>query len=105
MREMPTKPVRANQSVRGERFVLLRGFMSSIQHPDDDVNGQIIGTHYGQAWVTYEGRKQGPTRYPRDYPEADAMCFEIVKSIKTQCGNAFKDIYPKEAWMFHFDGI
>lgn len=30
MREMPTKPVRANQSVRGERFVLsTKGFLMS----------------------------------------------------------------------------
>jgi len=30
----------------------------------DDVNGEIFGGNYGQAWVTYEGRKQGGTVYP-----------------------------------------
>lgn len=79
--------------------------MSNIQHPDDDVNGQIIGTHYGQAWVTYEGRKQGPTFYPRDYQEAESMCFEVVERIKAECGKAFKSIYPKDAWMLHFDNL
>lgn len=71
----------------------------------DDVNGQIIGGDYGQAWVTYEGRKQGPICYPRNYPEADAMCNEVVQRIKDQCGPAFKDIYPKQEWKFHFDNL
>jgi len=79
--------------------------MSSIVHPDDEVNGVIVGGECGQAWVTYEWRRQGPMCYPRTYAEADAMCCNVVNNIKKQCGPAFKDIYPKEAWMFHFDGI
>lgn len=79
--------------------------MPKIGVPIDDVLGQIIGGDYGQAWVTYEGRKQGETCYPSTYPEADAMCTAIVDRIKKDCGQVFKDIYPKEAWMFHFDGV
>lgn len=71
----------------------------------DDVNGQIIGGDYGQCWVTYEGRKQGPTGYPRNEADACSFCEGIVQSIKDGCGQVFKDIYPKQAWQYHFDGI
>lgn len=79
--------------------------MSSIGKPDDEVNGQIVGGDYGQAWVTYQGRKQGETCYPRHEGEALAMCHSIIERIKSECGPAFKDIYPADAWMLHFDGI
>lgn len=85
--------------------MLRRNSMPKIGTPFDDVSGQIVGGNYGQAWVTYEGRKQGPTCYPTSYHEADEMCSSIVARIKSECGYAFKEIYPKEAWMFHFDGI
>lgn len=71
----------------------------------DDVNGQIIGGDFGQCWVTYEGRKQGPTKYPNNELEAESFCLEIVEHIKQECGPVFREIYPKNAWMFHFDGV
>ena len=71
----------------------------------DDVNGEIIGGDFGQCWVTYHGRKQGPTKYPHNELEAWKLCEGIVESIKKDCGIAFDDIYPENAWMFHFDGI
>lgn len=71
----------------------------------DDVNGQIIGGDYGQAWVTYEGRQQGKMNYPYNECEAYAMCDAVVESIKKDCGEAFKLIYPNQSWKFHFDGV
>ena len=71
----------------------------------DDVNGQIVGGDYGQCWVTYDGRKQGPTKYPANEVEAELMCMGIIDSIKYECGSVFQDIYPKDAWQFHFDGV
>lgn len=72
----------------------------------DDVNGQIIGTHYGQCWITYRGRKQGPTHYARNEGEATQMCDAEVARIKSDCGQAFRDIYPaKDAWQYHFDNL
>ena len=71
----------------------------------DDVNGQIVGGDFGQCWVTYDGRKQGSTKYPRHEAEAYAFCESIVQSIKDDCGVVFKDIYPKDAWQYHFDGV
>lgn len=71
----------------------------------EDVNGSIVGEDYGQCWVTYEGRKQGPTKYPMNEAQAYAFCQGIVQDIKTECGQVFKEIYPNDAWMFHFDGV
>ena len=72
----------------------------------EDVNGQIVGSDYGQCWVTYQGRQQGPMMYAQDYPEADKMCIETVERIKSECGEVFDLIYPdKSAWKFHMDGI
>jgi hypothetical protein len=72
----------------------------------DDVNGVIVGSDYGQCWVTYQGRKQGPIMYPRDEVEADNFCQGIVEDIKKDCGSVFIDIYPDtKGWMFHFDGV
>ena len=71
----------------------------------DDVNGQIIGGNYGRSWVTYCGRKQGPTCYPTNEREAYLQCDAIVEKIKEDCGVAFKDIFPLKKWMYHFDGI
>ena len=79
--------------------------MSAIGKQDDDVYGQIIGGDYGQAWVTYCGRRQGPMCYPRDEAEASAKCDALVAKIKEECGAAFKDIYPLQKWMYHFDGV
>lgn len=72
----------------------------------DDINGQIIGDDYGQCWVTYQGRMQGQVMYATDYPEADALCYQTVERIRSDCGDVFYLIYPdKNAWTFHFDGI
>ena len=71
----------------------------------DDVNGQIVGGDYGQCWVTYEGRKQGPTKYPKNKAQAEEFCASIVESIKADCGQVFSYIYPNDAWEFHFDGV
>ena len=69
---------------------------------DDDVNGQIIGGEYAQAWVTYDGRKQGPMCYPCTHAEADAMCKSVIERIKNDCGDVFKLVYPDEKWAFHY---
>ncbi len=72
----------------------------------EDVSGEIIGGDYGQAWVTYCGRKQGKTCYPRNEVEAYAQCDEIVEEIKAKCGiDLFKEIYPLQKWVYHFDGV
>ena len=73
---------------------------------DDDVNGQIIGGDYGQCWVTYQRRKQGPIMYPENEAEAYKFCQSIIDDIKKDCGRVFDEIYPdKKAWVFHFDGV
>lgn len=79
--------------------------MSNIQHPDDEVNGVIVGGDFGMCWVTYDGRKQGKTCYPRNEAEAYSMCNEIKDRINRECWQVFKDIFPLDSWMFHFDGI
>ena len=62
----------------------------------DDVNGQIVGGDFGQCWVTYKCRKQGPTKYPMHEAEAYAFCDGIVQSIKDDCGAVFKDTSMSE---------
>lgn len=70
---------------------------------DDDVNGQIIGGDYGQAWISYCGRKQGQTVYPSNESEAYLLCDEIKSKIESDCGEVFNVIYPlKDKWVYHY---
>lgn len=70
----------------------------------DDVNGQIVGTHYGQAWVTYNGRKQGKTHYVRSEAEALSVCHKYIEEQKA--GPAGFLIYPDvDGWMIHMDNV
>jgi len=72
----------------------------------DDTNGQVIGGEYGQAWLTYEGRKQGATIYPASREQANAELAARLNEIKADCGEAFRAIYPKaNCWQFHYSGI
>ena len=72
---------------------------------DDDVNGQIIGGDYGQCWLTYEGRKQGPTLYARSAVTAQELLAAEHRRIKAECGEAYRDIYPAPKWAHNFRGI
>lgn len=71
----------------------------------DDVNGQIIGGNYGQAWLTYDGRRQGKTIYPKNREEADRLLHGMVEDIKKECGSAFTAIYPSQKWRYNYSGI
>lgn len=71
----------------------------------DDISGVIVGGEYGTCWVTYDGRKQGGTKYPSNEIEALNFCAAIKKEIMDSCGGVFKTIYPLNAWKFHFDGV
>lgn len=70
----------------------------------DDVSGQIVGTHYGAAWVTYEGRKQGKTFYVSTESEALKVCSNHIENYKSM--PVGKDIYPDDsAWRICMDGV
>ena len=79
--------------------------MASIESPDDDTNGTVIGGNYGQAWVTYCGRKQGKICYPANEADAYSKCNEIVEAIRAECGEVFNEIYPLQKWVYHFYGV
>ena len=72
---------------------------------DENVNGQIIGGDYGQCWLTYEGRKQGPTMYARSAVTARDLLAAEHARIKAECGQAYRDIYPAPSWANNFRGI
>lgn len=70
----------------------------------DDVNGQIIGAHYGSAWVTYEGRKQGCTHYVQTEAEALEKCHAYIEEKKAQ--DVYNLIYPnKNGWKICIDNV
>jgi hypothetical protein len=72
---------------------------------DEEVNGQIIGGDYGQCWLTYDGRKQGPTLYARSAVTAREALAAEHRRIKDECGAAYADIYPAPLWAHNFRGI
>ena len=71
----------------------------------DDPIGQIIGEYYGECWLTYEGRKQGPTMYARSAVTAQELLAAEHARIKAKCGQAYRDIYPAPSWAHNFRGI
>lgn len=71
----------------------------------EDVNGDIVGAYYGQCWLTYDGRKQGQTFYCLTESEGEKQLLQKIEEIKNDCGDVFKDIYPDQKWVFHFDGV
>lgn len=79
--------------------------MASIGVPFDDVNGVIVGGNYGMAWVTYDGRKQGNTVYPKNEVEADSMLNAIIEKMKLEYGDTFRMIFPEQKWKYHFEGL
>lgn len=79
--------------------------MPKIENPCDDVCGRIVGGDYGLAFITYEGRKQGSTVYPKNEAEARDKCMDILQEIKHECGDSFSEIYPKSSWKFYFYGV
>ena len=68
----------------------------------DDVNGQIIGTYYQQAFLTYEGRKQGPTMYVESDDEANQAGQAYIEEQKKAFGSVFDIIYPNKSWAIKF---
>jgi hypothetical protein len=72
---------------------------------DDDVDGQIIGGFFGDCWLTYDGRKQGPTMYAQDQDTAKILLNNLQGQIKASCGSVYRDIYPAQLWAHNFRGI
>ena len=71
----------------------------------DDVSGQIVGGNYVMAWITYDGRKQGKTVYPKNLSEGDSLLSEMLNEMKKDHGDNFKTIWPEQKWKFHFEGL
>lgn len=77
--------------------------MQSYKDFTDDVSGSIVGTYVQQAFITYEGRKQGPTLYVKTDEEAKQMASEYIAQKRKEFGEAFSMIYPKQdAWEVKF---
>lgn len=74
---------------------------------DESVNGTIVGGNYSCAWITYDGRRQGPPVYRFDMTResANKELDEIVNCIKNDLGDNFKCIYPSQLWQYHYDGL
>lgn len=69
----------------------------------DDVQGVVVGTYFQQAFLTYEGRKQGSTIYARTDEEAKEVANAYIQNQREECGEAFAMIYPnKAAWQVKF---
>lgn len=79
--------------------------MPKIGDPFDEVSGEIFGGNYGAAWVTYDGRKQGKTIFASDMQGADKILFSFIDELKQDLGVNFKNIFPDQLWVFHYDGI
>lgn len=70
----------------------------------DDVRGQIIGGDYGEAWLTYEGRKQSETFHAMNETEAVNMAKNWMKEQKER--GCFYEIWPnKNGWRLCMEGI
>jgi len=76
--------------------------MQTYKDFTDDVSGQVIGDFLSQAFVTYEGRKQGPTLYVRNDEEAKHKAQIYIDELRADCGEAFRMIYPNKSWSIKF---
>lgn len=64
---------------------------------DDDVNGQIIGGDYLLCRLVYDGRAQGDF-WASTEQEAVERAEAGLAERKKECGEAFRLIYPLDAW-------
>ena len=65
---------------------------------DEDVSGRIVGSYTLMGSLHYEGRKQGNTIYAWTEDALHTAANEYVRQQRQECGTAFRDIYPKDAW-------
>lgn len=76
--------------------------MQTFQDFTDDVSGVIVGAFVQQAFLTYEGRKQGPTMYVKSDDEAKELAQAYIDNQRQEFGEAFRMIYPNKAWQVRF---
>jgi len=65
---------------------------------DEDVSGLIVGSHTLIGSLHYEGQNQGSTIYAGTEDALIASANEYVRQRRHECGEAFRHIYPKDAW-------
>ena len=65
---------------------------------DEDVNGQIVGSYIMVGSLHYEGRKQGGAVYADTEDAMTDAANQRIQQLRAECGAAFRDIYPKDAW-------
>lgn len=68
----------------------------------DDVSGQVIGAFVQQAFLTYEGRKQGPAMYVKTDAEAKELAQAYINNQRQEFGDAFSMVYPNKSWQIKF---
>lgn len=70
----------------------------------DSVHGHVVGGDFGVAWISYDGRKQRNTVYPRNKEEAVSMLDSIIGDMKKEYGESFAMIFPEQKWKYHING-
>ncbi len=68
----------------------------------DDVNGTIIGGDFYHGQVFYDNRPQSKVLYGYTQDELTGKLSERLNEIKNECKEAFRLIYPFEAWEFRY---
>ena len=64
----------------------------------EEVNGIVIGSYMLIGTLRYEGRQQEKTFYGESESELLVKAKNLLRQIKTECGDAFAFIYPLDAW-------
>jgi hypothetical protein len=64
----------------------------------DDVTGLVIGGDHVTGQLYYEDRPQHSQLYADDTDALRRRAADALAQIKRECGRAFADIYPRDAW-------
>lgn len=64
----------------------------------EDVNGQVIGSFYFQGILFYDGRSQSQPFYALSEEKIKETGEKIIQEKKTEFGEIFKEIWPKNSW-------
>lgn len=65
---------------------------------DEEANGQIVGRFLSVGYLAYDGRMQRQKIYADSEEELRLKAEGVLASIKSDCGQAFNDIFPKDDW-------